>query len=242
MIPSSSGPVPDLALPAGTPATGSLTDRLSRTATELGLGLPAPEDGSAFRCVFEGADGDRVVVRDLREECRRLCVRFHRQGAWLADGRTADLAAVVRAAAAWTAGAGLERTRAAAPFVRFGDWALAHEREPLGPVELAWWHKLDSFRLPPLARHANALAVVEAAHAQPRLRQLMPATSHFMLWLSTVEHPRVRVGHSVEPQADGRFFLRDRGTVLASTATAEEAVALVVAALPEDVGDPTPIM
>ncbi|WP_371502468.1 DUF6193 family natural product biosynthesis protein [Kitasatospora sp. NBC_00374] len=185
---------------------------------------------------FNGADGRQVVVHTL-DKRRQYGVRFHKQGAWLATGATADISALVRATAAWMSGADLEQTRAVAPFVRFGTWALAHERQPLGRVELAWWHKLDSFHLPPRDRHPRALALLQAAHAQPSLRQLMPVTSHFMLWFSaTIDYPYARVGFSIDPYRDGRYLVRDRGEVVARTATPEEAVAIVVAALPEDTG------
>ncbi|MFF2956705.1 DUF6193 family natural product biosynthesis protein [Kitasatospora sp. NPDC057965] len=214
---------------------GSLADTLCRTAARLGLSLPMAEDTWERKAEFHN-DGRRVVVRLLRDE-RGYWVRCHKQGAWLATGMTAELTAVVRAAAAWTGGADLERIRDAAPFIQFGDWALAHEREPLDPVELAWCHKLDSLRLSPWDRTPRNLALLEAAYARPELRRLTPVTSHFMLWFSTRAHfPYARVGYSIDPRPDGRYVVRDRGDVVAHTASPEEAVALVVAELPNDTG------
>ncbi|GAA4993714.1 hypothetical protein GCM10025734_23010 [Kitasatospora paranensis] len=164
-------------------------------------------------------------------------VRCGRQGASLAAGTTEDLAAVARAVAAWMGGAGLERTRVAAPFIRFRPWALDHEREPFDQVELAWRHKLDRFHMLPGRRRPHVEALVEAAHAQPALRRLMPVTSHFVLWFSTrVNHPYERVGYAIDPQGDGQYVVRDLGEVIACTTTPEEAVALAVAALPEGTG------
>ncbi|MFJ9847533.1 DUF6193 family natural product biosynthesis protein [Kitasatospora sp. NPDC101155] len=214
---------------------GSLADTLCRTAAQLDLSLPMPGDKWERKAEFSN-DGRRVVVLVLRDE-RGYWVRCHKQGAWLATGVTAELIAVVRAAAAWMGGAGLEQTRDVAPFIRFGDWAVAHEREPLDPVELAWCHKLDSLRLSPWDRSPRNLALLEAAYARPELRRLTPVTSHFMLWFSTRAHfPYARVGYSIDPHPDGRYVVRDKGDVVAHTASPEEAVALVVAALPMDIG------
>ncbi|MFJ2779539.1 MULTISPECIES: DUF6193 family natural product biosynthesis protein [unclassified Kitasatospora] len=236
MTSSSSGVVPD-PLPPGPAVGGGLADRLRRTAAELGLDLPAPEKEWERSAEFKDADGRWVCINTPNRR-RRHDVRFRKQGAWLATGRTADLAAVVRATVAWMSGADLEQTRAVAPFIRFGDWAVAHEREPLDPVELAWWHKLDRYHLPPWDRRPHSRALTEAAHAQPALRRLMPVNSHYMLWFSTrVNFPYASVGYSVDPHHDGLYVVRnEKGEVVARTETPEEAVALVVAALPEDAG------
>ncbi|WP_159401094.1 DUF6193 family natural product biosynthesis protein [Streptomyces sp. NRRL B-24484] len=165
-----------------------------------------------------------------------VCCR--KQGAWLANGRTADPAAAAAAVAAWMGGADLAAAEVAAPFLRYGDWALAHEREPLDPVELEWWHRLDHYLLSPPTNpcSSGARALLEAAHAQPRLRRLTPVTSHYTLWFSaSATRPYEPVGHAVDPQRDGSFLVRSRAVrVVTTVATAEEAVALVVAGLPEE--------
>ncbi|MET9618218.1 DUF6193 family natural product biosynthesis protein [Kitasatospora indigofera] len=221
------------------PAAGStLAAALRRTAAELGLDLPAPEEKWERRVEFhdDGGGGRLVTVFALHEETG-LRVRCRARGAWLAGGVSADLAAVARAVAAWTGGCSLEGTRAAAPFIRFRPWALEHEREPFDRIELAWRHLIDSFHLPPGDRHPHVLALLEAAHAQPALRRLTPVTSHFVLWFSTrATYPCTRVGYSIDPHHTGRYLVRDKGEIIARTATPEEAVLLTVAALPENTG------
>ncbi|MFD9127081.1 DUF6193 family natural product biosynthesis protein [Kitasatospora sp. NPDC059571] len=206
-------------------------------AAAAGLDLPVPYEERERRAEFRTADGRRAIVIAPRDE-RGHWVRLYAQGAWLAQGTTGDPAAAVGAVAAWTDGADLERTRAAAPFIRFGSRALAHEREPLGPVELAWCHTIDSFRLPPTSRHPRALALLEAAYAQPALRGLRPVTSHFTLWFSSsIDFPYTRVGCAVDPHHGGQYAVRSRGgEIVARTDTPEEAVAVVVAALPPGTG------
>ncbi|XIE79629.1 DUF6193 family natural product biosynthesis protein [Streptomyces sp. SBR177] len=139
---------------------------------------------------------------------------------------------------AWTGGAGLEETRAHAPFIRFRPWALVHEREPFGALELTWRVKLDRVHTPPYDRHPRVHALLAAAYAQPVLRRLMPVHSHLDLWFSTsVEKPwRARVGYVLRPYDEGLYGVRNRGEPLARTETPEEAAAFVAAALPEGLG------
>ncbi|MFC5646562.1 DUF6193 family natural product biosynthesis protein [Kitasatospora cinereorecta] len=212
----------------------ALAVALTRAAAELGLELPEPAEAQKTRVEFGALDDRLVVVVRYRDLSYR--VRCRKQGAWLAYGVTGDLGEAARAVAAWTDGADLEGTRAAAPFVGFNAWALDHEREPFDRVEVAWRTRIDLAGLPARNDRPYVRALLEAAHAQPRLRRLMPVTSHFMLWFSaTVEWPYERVGYSVDPRPDG-FVVRAGGNHVTTTATAEEAVAVVVAHLPDEVG------
>ncbi|MFF8770938.1 DUF6193 family natural product biosynthesis protein [Kitasatospora sp. NPDC015120] len=186
----------------------------------------------------DAGSGRRVRVDPPAGRRRTFGVSLQDRGTRLAHGRTSDPAQVVGATAAWLDGEGLERTRARAPFVRFRPWALAHEREPFVGVELTWLVKLDRVHVPPYDRHPRAHALLAAAYAQPVLRRLMPVNSHFDLWFSTrIEQPwKAQVGPVIALDHDGPYSVRNRGDLVARTATAEEAVALVVAALPEGTG------
>ncbi|MFJ8473291.1 DUF6193 family natural product biosynthesis protein [Kitasatospora sp. NPDC094011] len=218
---------------------GTLRAALGRTAEDIGLALPEPDGTSGSLAVYVDAGGGRrVTVYPWGGRRQVFEVGFQLRGPRLAFGRTGDLAEVVRATAAWTGGAGLAETRARAPFVRFRPWALAHEQEPLGKVELTWSLKLDRIHMPPFDRHPRAHAVLAAAYAQPVLRRLMPVNSHYNLWFSTsVQEPgKARVGHVLLPYDEGRYGVWNCGELIARTETAEEAVALVVAALPEGLG------
>ncbi|AVH96684.1 MULTISPECIES: DUF6193 family natural product biosynthesis protein [Streptomyces] len=71
------------------------------------------------------------------------------------------------------------------------------------------------------------------------LRRLMPVNSHFNLWFSTgvKEARKAGIGYGIRPyDEDGLYAVRNRGKLLARTGTAEEAVAVLVAALPEGIG------
>ncbi|MFE6056937.1 DUF6193 family natural product biosynthesis protein [Kitasatospora sp. NPDC056446] len=214
---------------------GALRAAVRRTAEGLGLALPE-SDGNWGRIAeyLDAGRGRRVTVYPP-DEGRRFQVNFQAHGTRLACGWAADLAEAVRATAAWMGGAGLEETRAQAPFVQFRPWALAHEREPFGVVELTWHAKLDRVHMPPYNRHPRPHALLAAAHAQPVLRQLMPVNSHFNLWFSTSVKAfwKTRVGHTIHPYDEGLYGVWNKGEPLARTETPEEALAIVVAALPE---------
>ncbi|MFB7472030.1 DUF6193 family natural product biosynthesis protein [Kitasatospora sp. NPDC056184] len=208
-------------------------------AEELGLVLPEPDGKWARLAEYGDAEGGRLVtVCPPERKGRSFRVDLLLRGTPLASGGTADLAKAARAVAAWTGGAGLEETRARAPFIRFRPWALVHEREPFGPVELRWRVKLDRVHSAPYSSHPRVHALLAAAYAEPVLRRLMPVNSHFNLWFSTSveEFWKTPVGYLISPYDEERYGVRHDGELIARTETPEEAVALVVAALPEGLG------
>ncbi|WP_316528268.1 DUF6193 family natural product biosynthesis protein [Kitasatospora brasiliensis] len=219
---------------------GVLGEVLLRAAEGLGVALPEPDGrwGGMAVYVDEGLDR-RVTVCPADEQRRTFWVDLQSDGRHLAGGCTADPAEVVRAAAAWTGGAGLQETKEQAPCIGFRPWALAHEREPLGAVELAWCLKLDGIHSPSMNRFPRVHALLAAAYAQPVLRRLVPVTSHFNLWFSTSTTARwdtTRVGPMIRPHDEGFYGVWDRAELLARFETPEEAVAHVVAILPEGIG------
>ncbi|MFE4519198.1 DUF6193 family natural product biosynthesis protein [Kitasatospora sp. NPDC056783] len=218
---------------------GALRAALREAAEELGLGLPEPDGQWGRLAEYLGAGNGRgVVVSPPGNGRRTFDVRLRLNGTPLASGGTSDLAKAARAVAAWTGGVGLEETRARDSFIKYRPWALAHEREPFDKVELTWLVKLDRIHSAPFSRHPRAHAVLAAAYAQPVLRALMPVNSHYNLWFSsTIKEPwKAKVGYVLCPYDEGLYGVWSRGELIARTETAEEAVALVVAALPEGTG------
>ncbi|MFJ6799090.1 DUF6193 family natural product biosynthesis protein [Streptomyces sp. NPDC091268] len=217
----------------------SLHAALGQAAEQLGLPLPESgrESGRLVEYVHLG-HGRRVTVHPTGEGRPTFQVNLQAHGTRLACGWTADLTEAVSATVAWTGGAGLEETRVRAPFIRFRPWALAHEREPFGAVELAWRTKLDRTHMLPYDRHPRAHALLAAAYAQPALRRLMPVTSHHNLWFSTSieRYRKTRVGAAVRPYDEGLYGVWDDRELVARTETPEQAVSLVVTTLPEGIG------
>ncbi|MFI5532949.1 DUF6193 family natural product biosynthesis protein [Kitasatospora sp. NPDC051853] len=234
----------------------TLGERLLRTAERLGVVLPAQETWSSaaerlgvtfpepekFGYEAEYADAGldrRATVTPADEEHGAYWVYLRSGRLHLADGFTADPAEMVRAVVAWLGGAGLEETKEQAPCIEYRPWALAHEQEPLDTVELEWCLRLDRFRRWPMNRFPRVHALLVAAYAQPVLRQLMPVTSHNNLWFSTSTKPNRRitgVGPMIWPHYERSYAVRDGHEVLARFETPEEAVAFVVAGLPEGIG------
>lgn len=88
-------------------------------------------------------------------------------------------------------------------------------------------------RLGPGAVQLGTLAVLEAAHEDPVLRQMYPYTSHAHVhFSSTTRFPYEVALPFVMPLADGRFRVRGRHAEIAEADTAAEAVAVVVAHVP----------
>jgi hypothetical protein len=157
------------------------------------------------------------------------------QGIWLVGGKTRDLVEVARAGQSWRDGVPLREIRRRVPFVELTSLAEAAEQGP-GHVVAAEWRQLRQdaaeVDLP------GYRALIEAAHAEPRLRQLYPYTSHGMLRFSTT------TGYPFSPDlvclqaSRDRFIVRESwmGQALGETATAEEAVLLAVGHLPAQLG------
>ncbi|KDN80573.1 DUF6193 family natural product biosynthesis protein [Kitasatospora cheerisanensis] len=214
----------------------------SSAAKRLGVTCPEPEKWSSKAEYVDAGLGRRVTVTPADAERGTYWVHLRSGHLFLADGLTADPAEMVRAVAAWLGGAGLEEVREQAPCIGYRPWALAHEREPLGAVELEWCRRLDRVHRWPMNGFPRVHALLTAAYAQPVLRQLMPVTSHFNLWFSTSIKPNRRingVGPMIWPHYERSYAVLDGHEVLARFETPEEAVTFVVAGLPEGIGPAT---
>ncbi|MFI8392110.1 DUF6193 family natural product biosynthesis protein [Streptomyces sp. NPDC085540] len=82
-------------------------------------------------------------------------------------------------------------------------------------------------------------AVPRAAYGHPALRELFPAVSHGVLYLSRcIQFPWTRDIGTAFPQVSGGYRVRRQSdnTLLGVTETVEEAYRLIVAHLPEGCG------
>lgn len=127
------------------------------------------------------------------------------------------------------------------------DLAAARLLGPAEFVEVSWQRLLLSWRAMrdhqlasrPDRPYPPIVPLLEAAYAEPRLRQLHPFTSHHSLNLSScTEFPYLVQVPAVDPLPDGRFRVRlaRSAGVLGWADTAEEAVALVAAHIPPGLG------
>ncbi|MBY8877992.1 DUF6193 family natural product biosynthesis protein [Actinacidiphila acidipaludis] len=235
------GKAPDPVLYPDLVAAGGIDAALRRIASDLGLDLGEVPGGAGYAGggpARSGPDAYRQPLTvHLASEERAFIVSGWSRGVELVRGRTPDLHQVARAAAVWRSGASLHELRALCPFVTFGELAEAHERGPADAVAVKWRQLRESLHggVPsPTVR-----SLVEAAFAEPKLRQLYPFTSQRSLHFTTCTgYPFTWVVPFVDPLQDGRFRVcgPSRRAVIGETDTAEEAVALVVRNLPADIG------
>ncbi|MER6678445.1 DUF6193 family natural product biosynthesis protein [Streptomyces sp. NPDC000983] len=226
---------PDLA------AAGSLAAALEQLAAELGADLtvmPAVGSPLVSAGIASSVPERKPLSVHLGAESRWFGVSGWSRGVELITGATPELADVVRAGAAWGQGRNLRELRAELSFLRFSKRAEAHERGPAAVVELQWRTMREQAAEEP--DFAGFGELVEAAYAQPRLRQLYVFSSHWTLGFSSCTGYPFRLEAALVPARSGSAFRVERhpfsGDVLGEAATAEEAVALAVRHLRTDPG------
>ncbi|MFE7040842.1 DUF6193 family natural product biosynthesis protein [Streptomyces atratus] len=225
---------PDLA------AAGSLAAALERAAVDLGVGLvTVPGDwGSLVSAGIAASVPEREPLSvHIGAECRWFGFSGWSRGVELITGATSALEDVVWAGVAWGEGRSLRELQELLPFVHFTELAEAHERGPAPAVEVRW-HLIrkEAADAPDFPEFG---LLVEAAHAEPRLRQLYPFSSHWTIGFNARTGmpcpPEVAVAPSYEglPYRVQKF---PHGGVIAEAVTVEEAIALAVAHLPAGLG------
>ncbi|WP_405996719.1 DUF6193 family natural product biosynthesis protein [Streptomyces sp. NBC_00829] len=225
---------PDLA------AVGSLAAALEQLAAELGIDLTVvPHDGGSpvSAGIASSIPGRRPLSVYIGADDRWFGVSGWGQGVELITGATPDLADVVRAGAAWDQGRSLRELRAGLPFLHVSERAEAHERGPAAVVELQWRTMREQAAEAPDFPAFGEL--VEAAHAEPRLRQLYVFSSHWTLGFSSCTGFPFHVEVAIAPSHNGSPYLvmtHPHSVVIGEAATAEEAVASAVSHLPAGLG------
>ncbi|MFI6950951.1 DUF6193 family natural product biosynthesis protein [Streptomyces sp. NPDC050422] len=226
---------PDLA------AAGSLAAALEQLAAELDADLTVvPGDwGPLVSAGIASSVPERKPLSvHIGAESRWFGVSGWSRGVELITGATPDLADVVRAGAAWGQGRSLRELRTELSFVRSSKRAEAHERGPAAVVDLQWRTMQQQASEEPDFTGFGEL--VEAAHAEPRLRQLYVFSSHWTLGFSSCTGYPFRDEVAIVPSHSGSPFCVKRhplsDDVLGEAATAEDAVALAVRHLPTGLG------
>ncbi|MFE5676335.1 DUF6193 family natural product biosynthesis protein [Streptomyces erythrochromogenes] len=227
-------PYPDLA------AAGGLASALEGAAADLGVGIAVvPGDwGPAISAgIAAPHPGRKPLSVRIGSRRRWFAVSGWSEGVELITGGTPDLHDVVRAGVAWGAGKSLAELTALLPFLHFGELAAAHERGPAAVVDVQWRLMREQAAIE--AEFPEFGLLVEAAHAEPRLRRLYPFSSHWTLGFAAHTGSPCPPVVAVSPAYGGRpYRVREspQGDCLAEAATAQEAVALAVARLPPGLG------
>jgi hypothetical protein len=221
-------------------AIGSLAAALQAVAAERGLELGqvvANEKQPLHNALIMSATPRREslgVNAGAAERC--WTISGWGQGISLVSGTSRDLAEVARAAQLWREGVALREIERSVPFVELTRLALAAELGPEQVVATQWHSLLDDARPASWPEHVQ---LVEAAYAEPKLRQLYPYTSHWTLRFSTTTgFPFSPDVITLEARKGKPYLVRKTwmGDELGETATAQEAVALAVRLLPDGLG------
>ncbi|GGQ87345.1 DUF6193 family natural product biosynthesis protein [Couchioplanes azureus] len=223
-------------------AMGSLAAALQAAAAEHGLSLGQVVADERQPLYYAGVTSATPLRKDLGvtagavERC--WVITGWGQGIWLIGGSTQHLTDVARAAQLWRDGVPLRDIEQAVPFVELPRLAEAAEQGPAQVVATQWQLLREAADQAPWPEYRELL---DAAYAEPKLRQLYPYTSHWALKFSTTTgYPFSPNAVCVETQ-NGQFVVRTSwdGVVLGQPTTAEEAVSLVLSRLPSDVGPAT---
>ncbi|MFE9769850.1 DUF6193 family natural product biosynthesis protein [Streptomyces sp. NPDC005808] len=218
---------------------GGLAAALERSAADLGVPLvlvPGRNEIPDAVGIATTAPGRLPLLVFPRADARGFHVIGRAREVDIVTGGVPELRDVVEAGALWAAGTPVPQMRQALPSLLYDPIADAHERGPAAAVTAQWE------RLKELAADTPTFPefglVVEAAHAEPRLRQLFPFTSHWTVAFSSCTGRRYRTEVAIAPYHGGQYFvLRHPNTgMLGEVSTAAEAVALALANLPDTVG------
>lgn len=186
-------------------------------------------------CATQVGAGHRHVSTIAASQERHFLMEFWDRGVMMAKATTGDLSEAAQAIGLWQAGSRLHKLQTACPFVQYGALAEAHERGEA--VEATWAiYRTTS------AGHVDH-DLIEAAYAQPRLRALYPFHSHRSLHFSRCTgFPYTHDIPVIDPRPDGTYrvvWWHDRspdGPAIAEADNPHDAVALVIAHLPNDCG------
>lgn len=228
---------PDPGLYPELAAAGSLAAALARAATNAGVALAFHQPTNRERLVCASVLVPRGVLSvNIGAIERWFIISIWSRGVQMTMGKTKGLDAVVTAAGAWTSGASLTDLHARCPFLEISDLALAHEQGPAAAVTENWHQLRTRWSADP--RFRRTADVIEAAYAEPTLRQLFPYTSHASLCFSACTGfpysegiPRIDLGEHGYVVRAWLF-----GDVLGEADTPQDAVAVVLAHLPSDLG------
>ncbi|RKT17746.1 hypothetical protein BX285_2136 [Streptomyces sp. 1114.5] len=233
---------PDLA------AAGSLGALLERTAAELALDITVVPGlwGVTSAGISASAPGRKPLDVHIGSERRWFGVTGTTHGIEMISGATTDLRDVVRAGVAWGSGKSLRDLHELLPWLESSEFAQAVERGPAEAVDLAWGRlRRQAAEAPEFPEFGE---LVEATHAEPRLRRLFPFASMWRVGFRACVGFPCSLAVFITPGTETRPFLvqcsrghaedpelRDRD-LTGEAATAQEAAALAVALLPAGLG------
>ncbi|WP_433381407.1 DUF6193 family natural product biosynthesis protein [Streptosporangium sp. CA-115845] len=150
-------------------------------------------------------------------------------------GNTKDLRELPQVIRGWAEGAGLDEIGQAAPFDLLTGRFEVPDNNVTDVIASEWqWLLKDADD----ADWPQYQALIESAHAEPKLRRLYPFTSHWALSFSDTPHyPFSPAFVSIEsPRGTGDYTIKEwrNSPVLHHVTTAAEAIAIAIDRIPAD--------
>jgi len=234
-------------------ATGGLAMALETLAAQRGLALVAISNDSEpvrYASVASTAPGRQPLRVSAWHKERKWSISGDGSGAgsgrpeWLLEGVSDDLTQIPKVAVAWRDGVSLHEIAQLAPFVRLTGHYEVPDDSPAHLVASQWAYLRKDAQDSGSPGHQE---LIEAAFAQPQLRQLYAFTSHWALRFSTVVPPgRAKVADdevsvntiALVATSDGKFAAWESfaGPVIAEVTTATQAVAVAMRFVPPGLG------
>ena len=154
------------------------------------------------------------------------------------SGVTDDVNDVPAIVHAWAQGATLDEIDRAAGFDVLTGRFEVPDGNAADVIASEWQYMLKEARQ---ADWAEYQALVEAAYAEPKLRELYPYTSHWALGFSETLHPFTPSVVTLVASRGGDYTIKEwwNGPALAVVSTAAEAISIAVGRLSKNPGPPT---
>jgi Family of unknown function (DUF6193) len=217
---------------------GGLADALQAALNKIGSSLSVSELDKSVPFVVHARieSGYRFSQIYIGAKTRMFSFDFWDRGVYLAHGATPEILEMTRSIDKWIAsGSSTTELATAFRFVRVEPNATAYE---LGEeVEMRWRNYLASLS----ESFPELNAFVNAAAAEPKLRQLFPFTSMSVFCFSRCTgYPFTRDTPSVVPLGQDQYEVKSYSGKSLGRGNATEAVAIAVAALPFNCGPAVP--
>ncbi|MEV6163284.1 DUF6193 family natural product biosynthesis protein [Streptomyces sp. NPDC052052] len=225
-------------------AHGSLAAALQAAAADQGMSLPlavTPSDPlrhATFTSVVPHRHASYIAARHHE---RSWSIGGSSNNRTMICGNTKDIRALPHVIRGWAEGASLDEIRQAATFDLLTGRFEVPDNNPVDVIASEWQWLLKD------ADHTDwpqYQALIQSAHAEPKLRRLYPFTSHWALSFSnTPDYPFSPSFVSINsPVGTGDYTIRERWNrpALHHVTTAAEAIAIAVGRIPADLLQTSP--
>ncbi len=221
-------------------AHGSLAAAIQALAAEQGLSLAmtvTPSDPLRHATVSSVLPHRGTLFVSAATFERRWWVQGTADNGPLISGVTHDLRHVPEVVLGWVEGASLAEIGRVARFDTLTGRLEVPDGDPTALIDAEWPYLLKDARE---ADWPEYRALIEAAHAEPRLRRFYPFTSHHALSFSATPRPDLGPTFATveAPRDGGDYTVREwwDGPVVAEVGTVAEAISVAVARIPDGSG------